>query len=180
MGTLYPAISGVLTNSRSFISGASPFIGGISQILNAGEQIFSNPIKDQRAQIRAEQDLALEQLQNRQRLEEQQLVSGNASERQRIATEAVQAEDQRRNALRRAVARQRASFGSQGVGAGGGSSEAVLLGLFDESDQERKRREELDVMKTSALDQNYSNLRSMNLLQATQLAERQKLSRYYY
>ncbi len=124
-------------------------------------------------------DLALQQLQDRQQLQEQQLAQNNSLERQRIALQAKQDEETRRLSLRRAVARQRASFGSSGVGNQGGSNEAVLLGLFDETQDELRRREELDQLRNSALDLEFSQRRGLNLLQATQLAERQNLNRLF-
>ena len=123
---------------------------------------------------RQSQDLALRQLQERQRLEQANLSQRNALERERIAAQAEQSEQDRQRALRRAVARQRASFGSQGVSQSGGSSEAVLLGLVDESEEELNNREALDNLRTRALDLNQSQASSVNLLQATQHQQRQE------
>lgn len=123
--------------------------------------------------------VALEQLQERQRLQEQQLAQQNALERERIAVQAAQDEEDRQKALRRAVSRQRASFGGSGVSSAGGSSQAVLLGLFDESEDELRQREELDSLRNRALDLEASQTRSLNLLQATQLEERNSLNRLF-
>lgn len=119
---------------------------------------------------------ALEQLQQRQALEEQQRAADSALQRQGIALDAQKSEDNRRDALRRAVSRQRANFGAQGIGSGSGSSQAVLLGLFEESADEKKRREELDALRLNAIDQNLSQNKSINVLQRTQLAERNNLN----
>ena len=86
---------------------------------------------------RGSRDQALEQLQKRQALQQQQLAQDAALERERIALNTAQSEEERKAALRRAVARQRANFGAQGVGSGAGSSQEVLLGLFEESDEEK-------------------------------------------
>lgn len=119
---------------------------------------------------------ALEQLQQRQRLEEQRANEKAVLDRQEIETKAQAAEKQRRAALKRAVARQRARFSASGVSSGDGSSEAVLLGLFEESEEEKANRERLDNIRTQSIDQNLANQRRVNTLQRTQLAERSRLS----
>jgi hypothetical protein len=45
----------------------------------------------------------------------------------------AQSDRLRRDALRRSIARRRAALGARGIDAGGGSAEAILLGLVDES-----------------------------------------------
>ncbi len=65
------------------------------------------------------------------------------------------------------------------MGSGSGSAQAVLLGLFDESEDERTKREELDSLRLTALDQNIGQSRALNVLQRTQLAERQRLMRQF-
>ncbi len=126
-----------------------------------------------------EDKLALRQLQERQRLEASQLSQDNALERERIALQASQSEDERRAALKRAVARQRAQFGSSGISQSGGSSQAVLLGLFDETEDELAKREELDNLRNRALDQDLAQTNSLNLLQATQLAQKNNLNKLF-
>tara|TARA_B100001989_G_scaffold240165_1_gene204992 strand:- start:283 stop:780 length:498 start_codon:yes stop_codon:yes gene_type:complete len=117
----------------------------------------------------------LEHLKQQQNLQLVQAQQDAALDRQKIALDASQAEEKRRAALKRAVARRRASFGAQGVGSGAGSSQAVLLGLFDESEDDLRRRTELDNLRLSAIDQDLSQRGSLNVLQRTQLAERNKL-----
>lgn len=175
MGGMTPVISQGLSIAGALTGGAGvPFLSSATQLLGA-----YNVITDQSGkQMRAEQDLALSQLQAQQKLQAEQLAAQTALDKQKIATDAAAAEQDRRNALKRAVARQRASFGAQGVSSGGSSS-AVLLGLFDESEDERKDREVLDTLKTAALDQQISQNESLNLLQQQQLREKQKLTRLY-
>jgi hypothetical protein len=98
-----------------------------------------------------------------------------ALEKEQIRVSSEQADGERRAALRRAVARQRAQFGASGVGSNSGSSEAVLLGLFDESDEDRRQRESLDSLKTASVDQGYAQQSRINTLQLTQLRERSRL-----
>lgn len=92
-----------------------------------------------------------------------------------LRTEAAASETQRLAALRRAVARQRARFGAQGVGSSGGSSEAVLLGIVSESDEDRVERARLDRLRETAMGDELEARRRRNLLELTELAEKQRL-----
>lgn len=161
---------GAITPIASGLSAAVGTLNTLGQVVGAVQTLSGN------SNSRQEQDLALRQLQERQRLEQARLAQSNALEREKIATQTAQDEEDRRAALRRAVARQRASFGGQGISASGGSAQAVLLGLFDETEDEINRRTELDFLRTRALDLGESQNRSLNLLQATQLQQRQKLN----
>lgn len=82
-----------------------------------------------------------------------------------------------RDALRRAIARQRAQFGASGIDMDSGSAQAVLLGIYDENDEKRAQREALDSLKSNILDNNYANQQRVNTLQLTQLKERNKLKK---
>lgn len=106
-------------------------------------------------------------------LQLQQLQQDADLKRQEAQLATADAETKRRTALKRAMARQRANFGSQGVGSTTGSAEAVLLGMFDESDEERASREKMDSLRSSALDQGIAQQQQINLLQQTQLREKQ-------
>lgn len=179
MGAITPVISQGIGVASALTGGNLPFLGPAGQILNAVNLIANDPEKERRKQLRAEQDLALQQLQQKQALQQSQLAAQTALDRDKLALEAQQNEDARRQALRRAVARQKAQFGGAGVSTNGGSSQAVLLGLFDESEDDLNQRAQLDNLRNAALDQNLSNSRSLNLLQATQLAQRQNLERLF-
>lgn len=128
-----------------------------------------------RQKSKSGQEQALQQLKARQQLDEQHRAQDAELQRQRIALDAKEAAEERKKALKRAVARQRANFGSQGVGSSIGSSQAVLLGLFDETDAERAHRESLDNLRLTAIDQDLAQNKSLNVLQRTQLSERRKL-----
>ncbi|MCB1592224.1 MAG: transporter [Alphaproteobacteria bacterium] len=168
MAALTPVIS-LLGTIGSAVTAGTAVLGGVQTIAGIGN-----------SRQEKQDALALDQLKRQQNLQQKQLEERAALERQQIALNTQQAEEQRKQALRRAVSRQRASFGSQGVGSASGSSQAVLLGLFDESDEERLRREELDALRSTALDQNISQSRALNVLQRTQLAERQRLARQLF
>ncbi len=117
-------------------------------------------------QLKAQSDLSLKSTAERATIDKEQI---------RIAAET--AESDRRSALRRAMARQRAKYGASGISAGDGSAQAVLLGLFDESEEEARQREAMDTLKTSAIDQNYNQIKRVNTLQLTQFKERNRLNK---
>lgn len=170
MGATVSTLTG-LAGTLSSAVGAVNSIGSTLGITEARAE------EQRRDELRAQQDLALAQLQAEQKLGTRQAQSDAALDREKIALDAQSAEDERRKALKRAVARQRASFGSSGVGSAGGSSEAVLLGLFEESEDEKQKRENLDNLKRSAIDQDLQNRTATNTLRRTQLVEKQRLQR---
>jgi hypothetical protein len=121
-------------------------------------------------------DLALRQLEQQQQLQQSQALQDAANDKAQIAVATQAAEDERRLALKRAVARQKAAFGGQGIASGDGSSEAVLLGLFQESEDEKQSRERLDKLRLQAIDQGLAQSVSANTLTRTQTAEKNKLT----
>lgn len=170
MGSITPILSQGIGIASAVAGNGLPFLNVASKVLD---------IDSAGRRQREEQNLALRQLQQQQALQRKNMAAQNALEKEKISAQAVQAEESRRAALKRAVARQKASFGAQGVGSGSGSAQAVLLGLFDESEGELKNRERMDSFRLSALDQGLSQNQSLNLLQTQQLRERQKLERLF-
>lgn len=154
---ILPVISGI-TSAVKFIDNTMGFINDIS-----GRNARSD----------------LRQMQERHRLEQQNSLTRLQAEQRQRAELARQAESERIQAVRRAVARQRAAFGSQGVGSASGSSNAVLLGLFTESDEERAERERLDSLRNQIDESGWAGQNATNLLLQTQLQERQKLQHFY-
>ncbi len=159
MGTLTPVLQ-----YASLIKGGADMISGA-----AGNEAAYRESANSQA-------LALKQLKQTQAEHLRQMQENAAREREKIAANASAAETERRAALKRAVARQRAAYGASGIGNQlDGSNEAVLLGLFSESDSERAAREKLDTLRTAALDQDITQQKRLNVLQASQLKEKQKL-----
>ena len=154
--------------------------GGLNAVLPTlgtvlGTASFLKPM----VQGRADDHLALKHLQQKQAESLRQSKEDAALRKDEIQANADEADRKRRDALKRSVARQRAQFGSQGISSNNGSGQAILLGLFDESDDERAQREKLDTLRTSVLDQNVSQQNRLNLLQASQLAEKQRIRRSF-
>ena len=86
-----------------------------------------------------------------------------------------QAEDDRQGRLRAAIARQRAAFGASGVGSGTGSSQAYLLGLADDSQEEGRQLSQAAEIKNRILEQEYNARQSLNMLELANARERKKL-----
>lgn len=151
-------------------------MGGFQTVLTALPTVIKGAeIVAQHRQDRRDRAQAQEQLAQRQTLEQAQAQTAAAQEQARISLQAQDAEAQRQSALRRAVARQRANFGGQGVSAGSGSAQAVLLGFFEESEEERARRERMDALRLRVLDDESGARRASNVLQRTQLQERNRV-----
>lgn len=176
MGSINP-LSSIIQPLTAFNSSLSSALGPLNQAtaLLQGANLVDNSDDARRQQIRQQDQLALQQLKQQQRLSEQQNAQNAQLERQIMQEETRQANEARQSSLRRAVARQRAEFGGSGISSSSGSAQAVLLGLFEESDEEREERERLDNLRSSALDQSASQLQSRNVLEATQAAQRNQL-----
>lgn len=141
-------------------------------------QSFSNNVdKQNQNNLLAQQDLALKQLQARQGLDQANAEQDAALQRQQLALTAADNDAARLNALRRAVARQNAQFGASGIVAGDGSSEAVLLGLANQSDDDKTRQDALDNLRYQAINQNLEQQKGVDVLQQAQLQQKQNLQR---
>lgn len=121
----------------------------------------------------------LQHIRRSNRLNQAQVLQSELLEREMRAEQNRADEEQRLTALRRAVASRRARFGARGIGSEDGSSEAVLLGQFLESESERIAREKKEalIQRSSALA--YEQGKAGNLLKLTQKAEAMNLERYY-
>jgi hypothetical protein len=164
VGTVLPVVNAASTLTKEIKSfGVSP-----------QEEAAAKAARD----LAAQQKLAMRQLQEQQTLAEQQDQAAAAREQAAIAADAANAEESRRAALKRAVARQKVSLAAQGVSAADdGSAEAILLGLFQESETEKAQRARLDGLRSAALDTGLAEKKAINVLQRAQLAEKQRLAR---
>lgn len=80
-------------------------------------------------------------------------------------------ERERRERLRRALATQRAQFGSQGLGRGG-SAEAVLKGLATETDRANQDDRSLNVLRIGDINRTLNQRRRRSLLDASNFRRR--------
>lgn len=171
MGAIVPTITGL----TSAITAAETLVDTVQGI---GSSDNAPPPEDNSAELlRAQQRLALRQLKAQQAAQARDQTEQAALSREKLRAEADAAEKERLAALRRAVARQRAAFGASGIDSGDGSSEAVLLGLFEETDEDRTQRERLDNIRNRALNQDLAAQNRLNVLQVSQLRQRQQLER---
>lgn len=111
-------------------------------------------------------------------LKEQQAAQKAELEKTSIMQEAKADKAKRKAALRRAVASQKASFASQGISSGGGSSEAVLLGMISDADEEQEEEENVKSLKLAAIDQDIEQEKALNVLQRAQLEEAKIISSF--
>lgn len=159
------------------LSTATTLVKTLDSAFSALQTFSGSAEKDQRAAILAQQDLALRQLQAQQGLSELNAASSAALEKQNLAAAASTAEAAHRDALRRAVSRQNAQFSAQGLDSSDGSNEAVLLGMFEESETQKAQREKIDALRNQVIDSQLEEEKKINVLQRTQLQERQNLQR---
>ncbi len=123
-------------------------------------------------------EAAYKATQARQQAEYQNALQKAAMERAKIEQDAEAAEATRQAALKRAIARQRALFGASGIASGdSGSSQALLLGLAEESEEERQHREALDTLRYQALDSDLAHRRRVNVLELGALRDKQNIGK---
>ena len=154
----------------------TPVLGTLTKTLAAVQTISSTVDSFSGRDIRAQQNLAMRQLQQQQSLSQQQATAKSASDRAQIALDAKQTEDARRTALKRAIAKQNVNFGASGVSKSG-SGEAVLLGLYNEADDDLNYNKSLDQLRYNAIDRGLYNAQQNNILKRNQLSEQQRLQR---
>lgn len=99
-----------------------------------------------------------------------------AHQRAEMELKARSDEETRQAALKRAVARQRTAYGATGLSGVDGSGRAVLLGLFEESEDEKRRREELDRLRYSAIDSELAHKRTVNMLDLSAKRDRNNIA----
>jgi len=122
MGTLTPVL-GTLTKT----------LGAVSTLATTVDTLTGGGRRDNRAQ----QDLALQQLQDRQASAQSDAAAKAAEDRARLTEQSQQDDERRKKALRRAIAKRNASVGASGVSRTG-SNEAVLLGLINDTNDDQK------------------------------------------
>ena len=159
------------------LSTAATVLKTLDSTFGAIQSFAGKAEKDQREALLAQQDLALRQLQAAQGLSQANAEQDAALQRQKIANDAASAEGSRLAALRRAVARQNAQYGASGITPGDGSSEAVMLGFVDQSEEEKAQQDALDQLRYQAIDQNLGQQKNVDVLQQTQLQQKQNLQR---
>ncbi len=151
----------------SLTSALAPIVqigSALGTVANAAAPFYQDSVD--RKNQKANNDLALKQAQ-----------ANAAIQKEQNRLSAFQQEQDRKKALKNAMARQRAEFGGAGIGSAEGSSEAVLLGLFNESDEQRALRERITNLRNAALDLTPAQIQQRNLLQQTQSRTQDTINR---
>lgn len=131
----------------------------------------------QRLAFEQGQDLDRRSLAARQDADLARLEGDHAVRQAELDASAAAAERARRMALRGETGRVRSLFGARGLTAGDGSAAAVLRGIEEESEAGRRHAAELDRLKRAALEHESEDRRRRNLLETSELAERQRIER---
>jgi hypothetical protein len=154
-------------------------LGTAAQFINAGTSL-ANGLSGggSNNDLYRQQQRELDQLTAQQAANTQVAAQNAVLKREEISAQADADNRRRQNALKRSVAKQRAQCGASGIGAqGGGSGDAVLLGLFEQNEEDKNEAAALDQLRFKALDSDLANKRTLNLLQAQQLRANQNLER---
>jgi colicin import membrane protein len=125
--------------------------------------------------LRETQSLQRRQLLEGQSKSDQAQQEDVALRRTQIESSAASDEAARLKALRKTVGRTRASLGAGGGGTSDGSGEAVLLGMVADTHRNQQEADATDRLRTQALAQEVAATQKSNLLERSQLAEKQRL-----
>lgn len=162
----------------SAVTELTGLVGAVRQVANFVENPASlDPFNTSSDLLAKQQAEAMKELQQKQQVEERKAQAGAAIQKSQIAADAQASQDQTQAALMRAVAKQRAQFGAQGIAPDDGSGQAVLLGLYKQTDQDLADQQRIDSLRNAAIDQNLNDQYAVDVLQRTQLAQQQKLQR---
>lgn len=169
------ATAGFGTALLPSLSSAMSVVSTLSRVAQTFDSLSGGSERSKNKTLERQQQLAYQQLVARNQLQQQTAETDAAQQKAALEAGAAAEEIKRIAALKRAVSRQRAVFGGQGVSPDEGSAEAVLLGLFEESETEKKQREQGDVLRMQAIESGLAGVRRRNLLEETQLAAQQQL-----
>lgn len=158
------------------LSTAATVLKTLDSTFSAIQSFGHSAEKNAQANLLAQQEQALKQLQAQQALGQYNAEQDAALQKQKIAADAASSDAARMAALRRAVARQNAQFGASGAGSDG-SAEAVMLGLVNQSEEDKAGQDALDTLRYQAIDQNVGQQKSVDVLQQAQLQQKQNLQR---
>lgn len=64
------------------------------------------------------------------------------------------------------------------MGSSDGSGNAVLLGIYDETEEERSDRQKTDNLRTKIIDTELDQKRRVNTLQLAKLKEKNRINKY--
>lgn len=97
-------------------------------------------------------------------LNEQDLAEKSVLTRRETDLDAEEDRRQRQRNLQKSSATRKAMFGNQGISTSDGSGKAVLLSLFQDSDEEQQYRDRLNALRRESEEQDTAAKRRRNLL----------------
>ncbi len=131
------------------------------------------PVQQQTHQVQ-QQQAAIDHQDLAQQEQRQQTVA--TEDLNTIMREQGAADRRRSDALRRAVARQRARLGARGIDATAGSGEALLLGMVEQSALDKADEHRDTRSRYHAVQRGLEHQQRLNLLDRGRLANRDRLS----
>jgi hypothetical protein len=162
----------------SAVTELTSLVNTVRTVANVIENPASlNPFNTQSDLLAKRQAETLKELQEKQQVEDRRAQAEASLQKAQLAAESQVSRDQTQAALMRAVAKQRAQFGAEGISPEEGSAQAVLLGLYKQNDQQLADQQRIENLRNAAIDQNLNDQYALDVLQRTQLAQRQKLDR---
>ena len=168
---------GGLSSAVSGLNSVASVVGTVNSLANNVNALSGNLQHEQEKALAAQQDLALSQLKTQQAAALKAQTASVALQQQQLSAQAKAASDAQTLTLQRAVARQRAAFGADGVSSGDGSGQAVLLGLYDDAATQAGDDDAVTNLKAAALDRGLADSQASNVLELTQLQQKQNLAR---
>ena len=182
------AITSVVSDLLPVVSSAVPVFNATTNYLAkqdsaeaAAEKAAASAAAKAEAKQQSEDNMRASQALQMQQLQDTQ-AQNTAAEDASIQTQMDQAqlsanttEQTRRDTLRQAVAKSTVSLAGQGIDPHDGSGEAILLGQVKASDQAKQAADAATQLRLQALSQQADTLNQKNLLEQTQLADRQRL-----
>ena len=182
------AITSVVSDILPVVSSAVPVFNATTGYLNKQASLDASAsrtadsaaaravARQQAAQnLKATQELQMEQLQQTEAADTAASDANIQTQMDQTQLSANTSEQTRRDALRQAVAKTTVSLAGQGIDPHDGSGEAILLGQIKASDQARQASDAASQLRMQALSQQAADINQRNLLEQTQLAERQRL-----
>jgi hypothetical protein len=119
----------------------------------------------------AQRKMQIEQQNQQAKLARATEEAGARGQIEQIQQSTQASERQRQDAIRRALATQRARYGAQGIGAGG-SADAVLAGMAVEAQRETQEARKAAQLRMNQIREQVAWQNTKNLLDASQFANR--------
>lgn len=155
-------------------------MGGLTAFASTAMQAFSlaNTIAKGASNYRTDSGYdAYKEASKKNAIEMAALAQKTKLEKEQNELQRAQTEQDRLQKLRAAIAQQRAIFGASGVGSGAGSSQAYLLGLVKDAEDDNDALSYATQLKSRILDKAYNERKSLNTLALTQAREKNSLNK---